>query len=118
MTWPEATYGPCGEVLTRAAPSPRGDGRLGCRELKAGEGNRPGRREQAGAVEPHPQRVGGGTVGVIRPCPALAARCPDLHGERIFVRNATEAHLLVEAGLDRARITDLGLPDFEQDTLC
>ncbi|MET9396063.1 competence protein CoiA family protein [Kitasatospora sp. NPDC002965] len=35
-------------------------------------------------------RTGTAVFGIIWPCPALAARCPDLHGERIFVRNATE----------------------------
>ncbi|MDH6130054.1 competence protein CoiA family protein [Kitasatospora sp. GP82] len=59
-----------------------------------------------------------GVFGIIRPCPELAARCPDLRHERIFVRNAGEARLLVEAGLDAAHITDFGLPDFEQTALC
>ncbi|MFF1872599.1 competence protein CoiA family protein [Kitasatospora herbaricolor] len=66
-------------------------------------------------------RVGGrrpGVFGVLRPLPDLAARCEDLHGIRVFVRNAREARLLAEAGLDAERITHFALPDFEQNTLC
>ncbi|MFE9429342.1 competence protein CoiA family protein [Kitasatospora sp. NPDC006697] len=66
-------------------------------------------------------RVGGrhqGTFGILRPCPDLIARSPELHKVRIFVRNAREARLLAEAGLAIARITHFDLPDFEQNTLC
>jgi competence protein CoiA len=66
-------------------------------------------------------RVGGrrpGAFGILRPCPDLVARSPELHEERIFVRNAREARLLTEAGLDPARISHFDLPDFEQNTLC
>ncbi|MFJ4679246.1 competence protein CoiA family protein [Kitasatospora sp. NPDC088783] len=59
-----------------------------------------------------------GLFGVIRPCPSLVGRCPELLRERVFVRNAREARLLFEAGLDPACITHFGLPDFEQTTLC
>jgi competence protein CoiA len=66
-------------------------------------------------------RVGGRRLDVfaiLRPCPQLVGRCPELHQHRVFVRNAREAQLLVDAGLDAARITHLDLPDFEQTALC
>ncbi|MFJ1757348.1 competence protein CoiA [Kitasatospora sp. NPDC088134] len=66
-------------------------------------------------------RVGGrrpGVFGVLRPCPALVGRSPGLLDVRVFVRNAREVRLLVEAGLDPASITHFGLPEFEQTALC
>ncbi|MFJ1796574.1 hypothetical protein [Kitasatospora griseola] len=51
-------------------------------------------------------RVGGrppGLFGVLRPCPAMVGRLPELLHERVFVRNAREARLLAEAGLDPDR---------------
>ncbi|MEU1284127.1 hypothetical protein [Kitasatospora sp. NPDC005856] len=65
--------------------------------------------------------VGGrrpGLFGVLRPCPALVGRCPELLHERVFVRNAREARLLTEVGLDPARITHFDVPDYEQTALC
>ncbi|MEV8099750.1 competence protein CoiA family protein [Kitasatospora sp. NPDC085879] len=59
-----------------------------------------------------------GLYGIVRPCPAFVARCPQLLTMRVFVRNAREARELAAAGLDPARITHFDLADHEQDTLC
>lgn len=54
--------------------------------------------------------------GIVRPCPALAAACPELSEELLLVLSAQEARELASA-LPEGRIVHLGLPDHEQLTM-
>ncbi|MFF4605916.1 competence protein CoiA family protein [Streptomyces sp. NPDC001339] len=57
--------------------------------------------------------------GIVRPCPELLCRAPQLLTMRIFLRNAREAALLTSLGvLDADRIHHFDLPDHEQMWLC
>ncbi len=71
----------------------------------------PGAREGVPAFAYGVPLHGGGLYGVVRPCPSLAVLSPQLAFQRIFVRNAREAHELTSGGIPPWRIRDLELPD-------
>ncbi|MFF8786757.1 competence protein CoiA family protein [Streptomyces sp. NPDC015125] len=54
--------------------------------------------------------------GIVRPCPDLVADTPQLRSgtRRIYVRNASEAGHLADAGVEAVRIQHFDLPDHDQ----
>lgn len=55
--------------------------------------------------------------GIVRPCPGLAAACPELAEELVLARSAQEARELADV-LPQSRIVHLDLPEHEQLTMC
>lgn len=65
-----------------------------------------------------PLYAAGRLYGVVRPYPASVPRWSFHRSTRVFVRNAREAELVIEQGVDAANVVHFDLPDYEQMHLC